>query len=255
MDSLSLTLARRGISSAAIIPEKIVDSIANAYLSRGSSRYGFKSLDDLNTVAREVNTSIKNGHIAIYIDDLDSTGHRCGPQSSEFVDVRNRLLDVVEELVRLFRDGRTLIMIFGDHGQIATTPANPETNCMLDLECPELLPYLIKDASGEPLPPAGGMRDVFLHIDPQYLDQAQALLTERLSSRAAVMLTEEAIARSWFGVDISDVFRRRVGNLLVLPQANRSIRWSTHAKSREKHLGDHGGLHRDEMEVAFLTLV
>ena len=48
---------------------------------------------------------------------------------------------------------------------------------------------------------------------------------------------------------VAEVFRRRVGNLVVLPYAGESVYWYEKDRFEQKHYGHHGGLTRAEMEI------
>jgi len=64
------------------------------------------------------------------------------------------------------------------------------------------------------------------------------------------MRTEEAIDEGLFGVNTpSRKFRRRVGNLMILPHAKKTV-WYRYRKGDALALrGHHGGLLKDEMTI------
>ena len=63
------------------------------------------------------------------------------------------------------------------------------------------------------------------------------------------------IEQGYFGTTaVSDQFRARVGNLVVLPYAGESVYWLGDGRFKQKYYGNHGGLTPQEMEIPFLLL-
>ena len=65
---------------------------------------------------------------------------------------------------------------------------------------------------------------------------------------------DELISQSYFGPEISDDFRTRVGNLVVLAYRYESVWWYEKGKFEQKYYGHHGGLTPQEMEIPLLGL-
>jgi predicted AlkP superfamily pyrophosphatase or phosphodiesterase len=253
--SLYHQLHAAGIRTAAVMPDKIVRSVVNRFLLRGVGTSSFHRPGDVPDVVKSVGRQQKSGVISLYMDFLDSAGHKSGPSSAEFASTRDLLLEGLGQCIDTLRDGRTLFLLFADHGQIEVWPQFAEHTIMLDREFPEILRWMVPALTGEPLPPAGGMRDAFLHILPYELETAAAELQNFLGSRAEVHFTADLIAEGLFGPEVSDVFRQRVGNLVILPAPDQSILWSSHGRSRVNYKGEHGGLTPDEMEIPFFALL
>ena len=181
----------------------------------------------------------------LYFGDIDSVGHVHGPEAPQMEAEIDAFLTIVERWLRREIDGKvqdTLLMLFADHGQVGI---DPKTTIYLNRAriFPQLEPLLRTDRGGRIIAPAGGPRDFFLHVRDESVDEAQTLLGSFLAGRAEVAQTEALIDAGYFGPGpVADVFRRRVGNLVVLPYAGESVCWYEKDRFEQKFYGHHGGL-------------
>jgi len=134
-------------------------------------------------------------------------------------------------------------------------PADPATTIYLNQVLPEIGRWMATNRQGALLVPAGSARDLFLHIQPAYLAEAEAVLRGLLAGRAEVHRVADLIAGGFFGPGPpADVFLGRVGNLVVLPYAGETVYWYEAGRFVQEFYGHHGGLARDEMETLLLAL-
>jgi hypothetical protein len=81
-----------------------------------------------------------------------------------------------------------------------------------------------------------------------------ALLTEALAGQARVMSIDAALAEGLFGPPPhGEEFRRRLGDVLILPHAGRYVWWYERGKLANHFYGHHGGLTREEMITALVA--
>jgi hypothetical protein len=87
-------------------------------------------------------------------------------------------------------------------------------------------------------------------VDEARVDETKAYLEKKLDGIASVLKTEDAITGGLFGINSpTKKFRRRVGNLMILPHGNRTV-WYKYRRGYEIDLrGHHGGLTNSEMEI------
>jgi len=166
-------------------------------------------------------------------------------------------LDLIERWLQrdiLGRFRNTLLMIIADHGQVET---NPKTTLYLD-QAPgfeKLRPLLRTNRRGEILAPAGSCRDFFVHAHEEHLDEAQERLSRIVGERGEVRRVDEMIEQGYFGPEpVSETFRARVGNLVVLAYPGESVYWWGDGRFKQKYYGHHGGLTPQEMEIPLLLL-
>ena len=142
----------------------------------------------------------------------------------------------------------TLLIITADHGHTTT---DPKKTIYLD-KYKKLEEYYQRGDDGNIIPPTGGPRDVFLHINPEKLDEAYSFLSKKLSKTARVFKTADVISKGLFGTGKPNrKFRSRAGDILILPYKGKSV-WYHHANGHKfDKFGVHGGLTNDEMLIPF----
>ena len=102
---------------------------------------------------------------------------------------------------------------------------------------------------------AGSARDFFLHVHDDLLEEARNWFANRLEGIAEVVPTDELIAENYFCAgEVSETFRDRVGNLVILPFAGESVWWFEKGRFRHVFLSHHGGLTPQEMEIPLFLL-
>jgi Type I phosphodiesterase / nucleotide pyrophosphatase len=171
------------------------------------------------------------GYAYLYWDQIDATGHRCGPESRQFEAAALTALDTLEAGLRAIPGA--LVLVTADHGQV---PVDPERLDYLDELWPEL-PDLLTQR------PAGSSRDVFLHTVPGAANEVAAGLAERLGDRAQVRPAAGLFAA------VGPALRARLADVCVLPADGRTA-WLRSARNvAATFRGHHGGLHPDETET------
>lgn len=194
----------------------------------------------------------------LYYDGIDAASHDYGPDSPEAAAQVDMALTQIEErfVQPLERTGagRTLLLITADHGQMAV---DAERTVYVNEVIPALEGLVRRSADGRLLVPAGSSRDLFLHIQPEHIEEAAGLLRAHpaLEGRAEVWTTRELADAGLFGAT-SPAFWRRVGDVVVLPYDGQLVWWRDPANphSTQKFRGHHGGLSPAEMETPLLAL-
>ncbi len=203
----------------------------------------------------EIENVLKNNtdskYLYFYYSAIDKVGHEFGPESAEFSCTVTKFLDSLDTFLKnieLQKD--TLFLMTADHGQ---TRIYEETCWYINKEAPELLQYFKKNKNGDYLAPCGSARDMFLHINDEDAQTVLSSLQKKLTSIAEVVLTQELIDLGFFGPVISKTFLSRVGNIVILPFAEKSVWWYEQDKFWQKHKGHHGGMTPEEMETVLIS--
>jgi hypothetical protein len=185
-------------------------------------------------------------YLSFYWPDIDSIGHGYGPGSPYHTAEITSFWTTFEAVFGpLPADGEILFLITADHGMMR---GDPNQTIYLNHLLPEMTDLLRPAAGGGPIYPCGSPRDLFLHLRPGTLDHARALLTEALGDQAIVLTIDEGLAAGLFGPPPYDPeFRRRLGDLLILPRAGVFIWWHEEDKLENRFYGHHGGLTPEEV--------
>jgi predicted AlkP superfamily pyrophosphatase or phosphodiesterase len=189
----------------------------------------------------------------LYYEGIDTVSHIYGPESPQVAAEIDTFLMALERIIHANLAGKlknTLLLITADHGQVEV---NPETTVFLNQTLPTLEPYLKTNRKGRPLVPAGSARDMFLHIIPRYMDDAQASLQRHLEGRAEIYRVNTLIEQGFFGASVSSRFLERVGDLVILPYRYESVWWYEKGIFDHRFMGHHGGLTPEEMETILLV--
>lgn len=198
----------------------------------------------------------RNGrsYVHLYYDKIDSLCHEYGPNSPQVeAEIETFLLILEHYFEQIFANkGRILFLMTADHGM---AEVDPQTTIFLNIrpEFKGLERFIKTNRAGKPLVPAGSARDMFLYIKEDLLEEAQSFLASRLEGRADVAKTESLIHEGFFGDEISERFRARVGNLVILPYRHESVWWYEKNKFDMKFYGHHGGLTPQEMETVLYS--
>ncbi len=242
------------IKSTVINFKDYTNTTYNKFITEGAENFGYTSLPvGLNFLTQKLIDSKDKNYLYFYTDNIDHSMHEFGSDSNEKKIQTELLFGLLEDFIKNIENKveNTLILVTADHGHINV---NTEKMFYLNREFPRILKWIKKNKKDDLLAPAGSIRDLFLHIKEENLDQAKFFLSEKLKEVALVFKTQELIDSGFFGKNISENFLKRIGNLLILPKENRTIWWE--GKEFEITVkSHHGGLSKDEMEIPLLSLV
>ncbi len=249
-------LAAAGVRSTIFSDAEYTPSPFNDVTGAGASIRPFTTfeagLEDLAALLR-AGRGKGPAYYFFYVDEIDSVCHRHGPASPEVATSIERCFTLLQSVF----DGEagaglrdTLLLLTADHGQIAV---DPNATIYLDQTLPVLEDWIMPNAKGDLLVPAGSSHDFFLHIRPERLDEAHQALGRHLEGKALVQRVDDLIARGFFG-PTSDAFLSRVGDLVVLPEPGQMIWWLGDGRYKQHFKGHHGGMTPQEMETLLLSL-
>lgn len=243
-----------GVNSTVFQHREYTPSTFSNIAFDGANARGFKSPPEmLVNLALALHEARGRNYYFFYYDKIDSVSHDYGPASRQVEAEIDMFLYTLERnfISPPLAKGRTLLLLTADHGQSEVDPA---TTVYLNKAFPHIGKYLKTNLKGEYLVPGGSCRDMFLYVKDEMLDEAQELLASGLEGKADVVKTEDLIAAGYFGPEISDKFRARVGNLVILAYRYQSVWWYEKDKFSQKYYGHHGGLTPQEMEIPLLGL-
>ena len=188
-------------------------------------------------IAVEVRQAIADGEpfVYAYYDGIDKTAHLRG--FGEFYDAELAACDnMVADLMMALPRG-TAIVVTADHGLV---------DCLGNATAlaPEVTEH-VRSQSGE-------ARFRWLHSEPGRQRQLLTAAVSSHSDRAWVYGVEEMIDEGWFGPEVTDAARSRLGDVAVVAKD----RWyfTDPADSpRIELVGRHGSLTPDEMLIPVLT--
>lgn len=244
-------LKAEGIASTSFTSRALANTAYSTVSRHGSDVLPYMAASDLTvSLRRKVETSRGRNLFYVYWSFVDTVEHAFGPNTDEAGVEASLISHALQEgfLSKMDRQAakRTLILVTADHGQLNVIPE--ETLYLNRLQ--KLMRSLGRTTSGARIPPWGSARDMYLQIEDGRIEETKVYLEKKLAGKATVIKTDDAIAEGLFGINRpTKKFRRRVGNLIVLPHGNRTI-WFRYRKGDSLDLrGHHGGLTEDEMTI------
>jgi len=250
---LSEYLSGINVNPTVIMPRDYIGSSFNTANSVGSRMIPYSGTrQGVNRLRQAVLDDNGSRFFFFYVPYFDSLTHSVGPESKK---VRECGIKIFRELYEgLYKRGMkdALLVITADHGH---TAISLDRRIYIDEKFPSIVPFIKKTKKGDYILPAGGPRDLFVHVIPEHVTEVFGTLKEGLKDFADVLLVEDCIKAGLFGegTRLGDL-QERMGEILILPFDNLTVWWKL-AESYEKDFkGHHGGLSPNEMEIPFFML-
>jgi Type I phosphodiesterase / nucleotide pyrophosphatase len=249
-------LAAQGIQSTIFQHRDYTPSVFSDAVFRGAKVRPYRTFTEaLVNLRGQLAKQSGANYYFLYFDPIDTIGHWHGPNTPQFEAEVDTFLTVLARQFLQPLTGQladTLLMITADHGQVEIDPKTT-TYLNQDKAFDGLTRFIKTNRKGELLAMGGSARDMFLYIHDDLLDEAQAFLAQRLADRADVVKVSDLIAQGYFGpLPLSETFRSRVSNLVILPYAGESVWWYEKGKYEQYFKGHHGGLTPQEMETPLI---
>ncbi|MCC6627120.1 MAG: alkaline phosphatase family protein [Chloroflexi bacterium] len=240
-------LAARGVPSLVFSRRGYAFSPYNSMATAGAEVVPYSTLaEGLLALRTRLEAADGPTYLYYYWPDIDAIGHTHGPGTrAHELEVANFWLTFAAVFDGWRPDDETLFLFTADHGQVYGDPA---ATIALNQALPELAGALRRAPNGRPIRPCGAPRDVLLHLQPGAAPAIADRLRALLDGIAEVLTTEAALALGLFGPPPYDPeFRRRLGDLLILPAAGRYVWWHEPEDYVNVFFGHHGGLAADEV--------
>jgi hypothetical protein len=235
-------LGAAGVECHLFAPEAFTPSTFDGVLARGARIHPMADLrSGLAQVAATLRAAPGPTYAYVYWDEVDTLGHLHGPSSREFAAAAQRSLDAIEGALPSMPSD-TVLLLAADHGQV---DVDPQRTIFVNETWPELVGMLARGRRGRVLAPAGSARDLFLHCEPETVDDVVAGLAARLGERATVRRVAELVAAGWLG-EVSERLRARLADVCVLPADGETVWWREPGRFDMRFRGHHGGLAEDE---------
>lgn len=243
-------LESAGVRCTSLTSRGLAHSAYSTVSRSGSEVFPYISSSDMSTALRRLVEGAKGpSFFYVYWSMVDTIEHSYGPNTDEAGVEAGLVSQALAEgfLSKLDRGvaKRTLILLTADHGQLNV---DPKKTLYLN-RFKTLTNNLQRSPAGKMIPPWGSARDLFMRVKEERLEETKRYLAEKLGGNATVLETEDAVAAGLFGINKpTRRFRRRTGNLMVLPHGESTV-WYKYGKDSLDLRGHHGGLMEDEMTI------
>ena len=248
------TLKQKGIDTFTHVNTLNAFNVLSRLIFNGSKIIpSIKSSDTVVRLRKNIEENRgKSAYFFVHLDSLDTISHEYGPDSYEYSAELSSITYLLNrELVQKLEPKtakETLLLVTADHGGLKIDPRNTTyLNCL-----PKAILNLKVDKNQKTIMPIGGPRELFLHIKEEKLAETKEWLAQKIGFKAQIIETKEAAENGLFGLGNPglEIFER-TGNLMILPYGKETVWYENSEGNKISFLGQHGGLHEEEMLVPF----
>lgn len=226
-----------GIKTSHIAGKRYADSGFTRAALRGGIYRGANSTEEM---AREAAAALRDpkSFAYVYVNDVDEASHSQGFGSAKFKSALERVNELILRLITQLPSG-TRLWVTSDHGMINRgdyVVAGTGNSLLQDVDL----------LAGEP-------RVRYLYLKDENLDGVRARWKELLGERADIYTREEAIQQGLFGSKVTEKFKERIGDLIVVANGDFIIVEREREVQQLAMVGHHGGVTRPEVEIPLLS--
>ncbi|KUI42050.1 phosphodiesterase [Mycobacterium sp. IS-1590] len=226
-----------GVAASVISGAEFTGSGLTRAVLRGGRYVGVHVLGDL---AAAVRVTLSDGGFCYgYHAELDMLGHLYGPGSAQWRLQLRQIDTLIESVVEALPSGG-LLAVVADHGMVEVTDA--ET---IDVDATPALLDGVEAVAGE-------VRARHIYIEDGSHEDVLAAWRATLGERAWVVSRDEAIEAGWFGPQVSDDVRPRIGDVVAAARGSAAIIRRTVEPLESSLVGHHGSLTFAEQTVPLL---
>lgn len=197
---------------------------------------------------RQIKKVIRSNHepkfLYAYWGKLDELCHEHGTRSPQVSAHYQELVKKFTAFARTLRGTDTLLLITADHGLIDTEPGK-----IIEMKAhPALRETLI-------LPLCGESRVAYCYVRPSKTHEFEHYIHQHFDGMCDLYRSEELIDRHYFGLfDPDPRLHDRVGDYVLIMRENYIIKDFLLGEEEKIHIGNHGGVSREEMFVPLLVI-
>ncbi|WP_028479391.1 alkaline phosphatase family protein [Nocardia sp. CNY236] len=235
-------LAVHGVEIHYVVPAyQRASGLTRAAFRAPGTLHPAADLDEVRAAILEVSAraGTRSRFTYAYFPDLDSTGHRHGPDSAQALEVLRDIDTCVADLLTDLPTTCTLL-VTGDHGMI-------HADEVIDLDTRSRLHQDVRLIGGE-----ARVRHIYLERAAALPDVA-AQWSAELSTHARVVSRAEALDEHWFGRTAPDpAVLDRIGDLVAVAEGRSVLVCPGREPVESTMIGHHGAWTADEQLVPLI---
>ncbi|MBU0757195.1 MAG: alkaline phosphatase family protein [Nanoarchaeota archaeon] len=229
----------------AVIPSSIKDSEYNAGTGKNAVKLGYSTIEGMFMhIKKAVRSSFRKKLIYSYWPFFDDLSHEFGVNSRKSEQHFHVLDKNIEKFAQKIKGTETLLIITADHGFIDTT----RKKILLLEDHPKLAECLS-------IPFCGEGRSVYCYVHTDKANDFEKYVKTRLSQYCILKTRKEMIQENFYGLSASNKkLHDRIGDYVLLMKEDYCFKDSLVGMDYTFHIGNHGGVSMEEMEVPLILV-
>lgn len=228
-----------------IQPEKVVHSPFSKAVSKRARRIGYNTL---NGFFRQIKKVILSHHrrkyIYAYWPMFDSLAHKYGINSTKTEKHFNGIDRRMRKFVKSIAGSNTTLLVTADHGHIDTS----EDRVIKLEDHPALKECLTLPLCGEP-------RTVYCYVHPSKKKQFESYVRTKLKRYCTLYKSHDLISNNYYGLfQPNPQLIERIGDYILIMKENYILKDRILSQKRHFHVGNHGGISKEEMFVPLVVV-
>lgn len=222
----------------------IFDSQFTNYTCQNSKKIKYFSLNQMLANIIRVARKKEKKYIYSYWSRLDSLEHELGTQNSKVKKHFRQIDKTLEKFIKRLKRTNSIVIITADHG-LVTTPKNKVLYLKNHSKLNECLSQ----------PFSGEGRMAYCYVHPNKAKQFEDYVKIKLSKYCHLHKSEDLINKNYFGLGKPNPrLFDRVGDYILMMKYPYIIKDKLLGEFKEIHLGNHGGVSKEEMLVPLIVL-
>ncbi len=237
--------SRLSVSSHTVAPDWMADSAFNRAFQNDTRMWPYKGMDGLfSTTLKAVKKDKAPAFVYSYWPEYDSLSHMFGVGSQEVAQHFEQLDQAFARFLKKLKGTGTRLIVTADHGFIDSPPER-----MIEMaDHPQLADTLMLPLCGEP-------RLAYCYVHPDRRETFEAYVGNELSHAADLLPSARLIEEGWFGLgQPHPELQSRVGYYTLVLKENYKVRHWILGEKPHQHLGVHGGVSAQEMQVPLIVV-
>jgi predicted AlkP superfamily pyrophosphatase or phosphodiesterase len=225
--------------------KQIVDSDFTRQLGRNAKRLGYLTMHDFfSNVRKAVKSGRQRKFIYAYWPALDSISHDYGSESKKAEKHLGQIALGLDNFIKSIKGTDTTVIVTSDHGFIDSTEKE-----LINLDSHPKLKECLS------LPLCGDSRTAYCYVHTSKAKQFEYYVKTKLGRFCWVFKREDIIRKNYFGLfKPNPKLFDRIGDYVLIMKDNYLLKDSLLNQKRHFHIGNHGGVSRNEMIVPLVVI-
>lgn len=230
------------IKTNAIVHESIVKSQFSRWSVGNRDAFGYTNFDHAFEILANLLHAPGASFTYVYFGEYDGICHQFGHTSQEAKKMLEDLNQRIERYATLSSNDCTTI-IAADHGQLVIQPEN----FYICLPEDPLCQYFYA-------PPGCDARSSSFYVKDDCKQAFEEEFKQKFASKSTLLTIEEVNESGLLGPDgITNITKARFGNYIAIWNEGYAFKYALEVTPPDQlHIGNHGGLTKDEMEVPLI---